>query len=67
MLRMMTVTLCFFAMVGAVRADELMPVTTGDEAPDFEITGIDGKPFRLSERLRNQERSVVVLFSRAHW
>ena len=48
-------------------ADEIRPVAVGDKSPDFEVTGIDGKPFSLSERLADGERNIVLLFSRAHW
>ena len=48
-------------------ADELQNVVVGSAAPDFTATGIDGKPFKLSEKLANQDKNIVLLFSRAHW
>jgi hypothetical protein len=49
------------------RADEPKAVEVGQKAPDFVATGIDGKEFKLSERIGDGERNVVLLFSRAHW
>lgn len=43
------------------------PVEVGSPAPDFVATGIDGKPFKLSEKLASGEKNIVLLFSRAHW
>lgn len=42
-------------------------VTAGQPAPDFVATGIDGKPFKLSEKLSGSDKNIVLLFSRAHW
>ena len=39
----------------------------GDDAPDFEVTGIDGEKFKLSEKIGNDGKNVVLLFSRANW
>lgn len=41
-------------------------VQVGKPAPDFEVTGIDGKPIKLSG-LTAKGKNVVVLFDRAHW
>lgn len=41
-------------------------VKEGAEAPDFTMTGIDGKEFKLSERIKNEKR-IVLMFSRAGW
>lgn len=38
----------------------------GKPAPDFTATGIDGKPFKLSEKTATG-KNVVLMFSRAHW
>ena len=37
------------------------------KAPDFTMSGLDGKPFKLSEKLKSGEKNIVLLFSRAHW
>lgn len=42
-------------------------VRIGAAAPDFVATGIDGKSFKLSEKLASGEKNIVLLFSRAHW
>ena len=42
-------------------------VTEGKPAPDFVVTGIDGEQFKLSEKLSDKDRNIVLLFSRAHW
>lgn len=39
-------------------------VHIGDQAPDFEIAGPDGKTLRLAD---HRGRSVVLLFYRGHW
>lgn len=35
-------------------------------APDFTVTGIDGKPVKLSDKLK-QKKNIVLMFSRAYW
>ena len=42
-------------------------VTAGKPAPDFVATGVDGKQFKLSEKLSGNDKNIVLLFSRAHW
>lgn len=42
-------------------------VTVGQPAPDFVVIGVDGKPFKLSEKLSGGDKNIVLLFSRAHW
>lgn len=39
----------------------------GDKAPDFEITGLENKKIKLSERFGEKGQPVVLLFSRANW
>lgn len=41
-------------------------VVVGKAAPNFTVTGIDGKEFTLEEKLENKKH-IVLLFSRAHW
>jgi len=69
----MTIRISVLSAVAALAAihpavaDEPKPVAVGEEAPDFTVTGIDGKEFKLSDRIGQKERNVVLLFSRAHW
>ena len=44
-------------------ADE---VAVGKPAPDFTVTGIDGKQFKLSDKTASG-KNVALMFSRAHW
>ncbi len=41
-------------------------IAVGNKAPDFTVTGIDGKPLTLSERLKNK-KNIVLCFNRALW
>ena len=41
-------------------------VKVGQPAPDFVVTGANGKPFKLSDKLK-QGKHLVLMFSRAHW
>ncbi len=41
-------------------------VAVGSPAPDFTMTGIDGEPFKLSDKL-GKHKHLVLIFSRAHW
>ncbi|MEO2034975.1 MAG: hypothetical protein ABGZ35_23080 [Planctomycetaceae bacterium] len=55
------------AMSPAVFAEDIMEATVGQATPDFTATGIDGKKFTLSDKLKAGERNIVLLFSRASW
>lgn len=46
--------------------DSAEKVEIGKRAPDFVMTGIDGKDFKLSDKLC-KEKNVVLMFSRANW
>ncbi len=46
--------------------DAAEKVEIGKRAPDFKMTGIDGKEFKLSDKL-GKENNVVLMFSRANW
>ncbi|APZ90723.1 peroxiredoxin family protein [Fuerstiella marisgermanici] len=48
-------------------ADEASKVEISSPAPDFTATGIDGKAFKLSDKLKSGKKNVVLIFSRAHW
>ena len=58
-----------FVLLGAVfplvdcAAEE---AAVGKPAPDITLTGIDGKPFKLSE-ITSSGKNVALMFSRAHW
>ena len=41
-------------------------VEVGGVAPDFTMTGIDGKKIKLSD-ITGEGKHVVLMFSRAHW
>ena len=51
----------------AVFADEAATVKTGQPAPDFTVTGIDGKTFKLSDKLKAGDTNIALMFSRASW
>ena len=58
---------CFLAIISTLQAqDGVDAVKVGAAAPDFTVTGIDGKPIKLSE-LTGKGKNVVLLFDRAHW
>ena len=48
-------------------ADEKTAIEVGKPAPDFTVTGIDGKTFKLSDKLKSGEKNVALMFSRANW
>lgn len=50
----------------ATGQDAASGIKVGSPAPDFTMTGIDGKDFKLSE-LTKQGKHVVLIFDRAHW
>ncbi len=59
---------CVLAITCIVAADEAPPkVEVGKPAPDFTVTGIDGKTFKLSDKLKSGEKNIVLMFSRASW
>lgn len=46
--------------------DSEPPIAVGKPAPDFTVTGIDGKQFKLSD-ITASGKNVALMFSRAHW
>ncbi len=55
------------ACVPTAGADEVAMVEVGKPAPDFTATGIDGKSFKLSDKLKDGKKNVALMFSRANW
>lgn len=47
-------------------AEQTSKVEVGGKAPDFTSTGIDGKDFKLSDKM-GKDKNIVLMFSRAHW
>ena len=47
-------------------AQDSPKATVGQQAPDFEVTGADGKTFKLSDKAK-EGKNVALMFSRAHW
>lgn len=48
-------------------ADEVPAMQVGQQAPDFTATGLDGKTFRLSDKLKPGRKNIALMFSRANW
>ena len=54
-----------FSLAGATRfAGAAEPLKVGDEAPDFELQGSDGKTYKLSD-FRDKQAVVIAWFPRA--
>lgn len=58
--------LLFFTSLVAWGQDAVPEVAVGRDAPDFSMTGIDGRSVKLSGVLA-EGKNVVLLFDRAHW
>ena len=52
--------------VSAQDAETTTVAQVDEKAPDFKMTGIDGKEFSLSD-VTAEGKNVVLMFSRAHW
>lgn len=58
---------CLCLVTTVAMADETPKVEVGKPAPDFTVTGIDRKTFKLSDKLAAGDKNIVLLFSRANW
>lgn len=67
MLRRTTFAACLLAVAATTMADEIASVEVGKPAPDFTVTGIDGKTFKLSDKLKDGGKNIALMFSRANW
>jgi len=67
LIRYVKFILCLGLLTSTSAADEMPKVEVGKPAPDFSMTGIDGKMFKLSDKLKVGDRNVVLMFSRANW
>ena len=64
--RLMITGCCLLLAVAVSNAADSQTVEVGSPAPDFTVTGIDGKEFKLSE-VTGSGKHVALMFSRAHW
>ena len=67
MLRYAMAIALLIAAPSMIQADETSAPKSGQPAPDFTMTGIDGKPIKLSKKLASGDTNIVLLFSRANW
>lgn len=67
MLKRTTFAACLLAVAVTTMADEIGSVEVGKPAPDFTVTGIDGKTFKLSDKLKDGDKNIALMFSRANW
>ena len=66
MKRFLSVAAVMFLTVAADAQEATDKVAVGKTAPDFAVTGIDGKIFKLSEKTK-EGKNVALIFSRANW
>lgn len=59
------VAMCIFGLSATTMAEDVAEINK--KAPDFTATGVDGKTFKLSEKIGKDDKHVVLLFSRANW
>ena len=51
-------------MAGGMNMSGASDLTAGDDAPDFELTGSDGKTYRLSD-FKDKQAVVIAWFPKA--
>ena len=66
MRRMLVAVGVMLMTAGTYAQDAANNVAVGQPAPDFAVTGIDGKRFKLSDKTK-AGKNVALMFSRAHW
>lgn len=66
-MKRLSLTLLALLFVASAYSDDPAPAVVGADAPDFAATGIDGKEFKLSDKLAKKDKNIILLFSRAHW
>lgn len=59
------VAMCLLGLSTTALAEDVAEINK--KAPDFTATGIDGKTFKLSDKIGKDNKNVVLLFSRANW
>jgi peroxiredoxin Q/BCP len=58
---MKTITTALAALAFAMKNNFAADLTVGDDAPDFELKGSDGKTYKLSE-LKGKKAAVIAWF-----
>jgi len=58
--------LCLFGLLAST-ATAQSELSVGDKAPDFEIQTLGGSTFNLSDRVGENSKPTILLFSRANW
>ena len=67
MKRILSSCSCLLLLAAVCTAEDAPnAVAVGKPAPDFTVTGIDGKQFKLSDKT-SSGKNVALLFDRAHW
>ena len=58
---------CVFNNAASAADEKPQLLEVGKQAPNFSVTGVDGKSVELKNRLEGGKRNVVLIFSRANW
>ena len=64
MTRLVSMTFAGLMLAGGFQMAEAEELKVGDEAPDFELTGSDGKDYKLSD-FEDKQAVVVAWFPKA--